>query len=190
MPRLWTETIEEHRTAVRDAALDATAQLIDEHGLRGVTMSRVAQRTGIGRATLYKYFVDVDALLLAWHERHLHQHLEQLAALRATHTNPDARLKAVLERYAMLRQKEQPHTDSDASIQLHRDEHVALAHGHLHAMITELIADAATAGHVRTTPPPDELATYCLHALVAATELTSQAAVKRLVELTLTAIQT
>ena len=38
MPKLWTETIEEHRRTVHDATLDATAALVREHGLASVTM--------------------------------------------------------------------------------------------------------------------------------------------------------
>ena len=80
MPKLWTETIEAHRRAVHEAVLDTTAALVAEHGLRAVTMSQIAEQTGIGRATLYKYFPDVEAILVAWHDRHVSGHLEQLAA--------------------------------------------------------------------------------------------------------------
>ena len=52
MPRLWNETIEAHRAAVRDAILESTWALVDEHGLRSVTMSQIAEKAGIGRATL------------------------------------------------------------------------------------------------------------------------------------------
>ena len=79
MPKLWTETIDAHRRAVRDAALDATAALVAEHGLTSVTMSQIATETGVGRATLYKYFPDVEAILLAWHERQITRHLQHLA---------------------------------------------------------------------------------------------------------------
>ena len=65
MPKLWTVTIEEHRRAVRDATLDTTAALVAERGLASVPMSRIARDTGIGRATLYKYFPDVEAILAA-----------------------------------------------------------------------------------------------------------------------------
>ena len=54
MPKLWTETIEEHRREVREAILDAAWALAAEHGPLSVTMSQVAQAAGIGRATLYK----------------------------------------------------------------------------------------------------------------------------------------
>jgi hypothetical protein len=52
-----------------------------------------------------------------------------------------------------------------------------------------VLTDAAEAGSIRTDIRPDELATYCRHALNAAGSLSSQAAVKRLVMLTLTALQ-
>ncbi len=41
----------------------------------------LAAETGIGRATLYKYFSDVEAILAAWHARHVARHLEHLAAV-------------------------------------------------------------------------------------------------------------
>ncbi|HKA49020.1 MAG TPA: helix-turn-helix domain-containing protein, partial [Candidatus Dormibacteraeota bacterium] len=56
MPKLWKETIEAHRREVGEAILDTTVALVIEHGLRSVTMSQIADQTGIGRATLYKYF--------------------------------------------------------------------------------------------------------------------------------------
>ncbi len=73
MPKLWNKTIEAHRNAVHEATLDTTAALVAKHGLRSVTMSQIAEQTGIGRATLYKYFSDVEAILVAWHERHINR---------------------------------------------------------------------------------------------------------------------
>jgi AcrR family transcriptional regulator len=102
VPRLWNETIEAHRHAVRDATLDTTAALVAEHGLLSVTMSQIAERTGIGRATLYKYFPDVEAILLAWHERQISGHLAQLAEVRDQATDPAGPLYAVLEAYAFI----------------------------------------------------------------------------------------
>src|SRR5438034_9740441 len=100
VPKLWNQTIEAHRRSVRDAVLDTTAALVTEHGLRSVTMSQIAEETGIGRATLYKYFPDVEAILVAWHDRHVTGHLEQLAELRDQAGDPADRLEAVLSAYA------------------------------------------------------------------------------------------
>src|SRR5438270_11823532 len=102
MPKLWNDTIETHRREVRDATLDTTAALVAKHGLRSVTMSQIAEETGIGRATLYKYFPDIDAILLAWHGRQITGHLERLVHIREQTRDPGERLEAVLETYALI----------------------------------------------------------------------------------------
>src|SRR5215216_632312 len=102
MPKLWNETIQAHRREVRDAILETTWALVAEHGLLSVTMSQIAEKTGIGRATLYKYFPDVEAILLAWHERHVSGHLERLIALRNQAADPASRLEVVLRAYAFI----------------------------------------------------------------------------------------
>src|SRR5687767_5873493 len=82
VPKLWNDTIEAHRREVRDAILETTAALVAKLGLASVTMSQIAEETGIGRATLYKYFSDVEAILVAWHERQITNHLQYLAEVR------------------------------------------------------------------------------------------------------------
>ena len=181
MPKLWNETIAAHRRQVRDAILDTTAALVRAHGLRAVTMSQIADKTGIGRATLYKYFPSVEAILLAHHEQQIARHLQQLASIRDREGDAGQRLAAVLEAYALIVHGTRGHGDPELVAFLHRDEQLAGAQQHLHAIIRELLAEAATAGEVRTDVTPDELARYCLHALEAGTSLPSQAAVRRLV---------
>ncbi|HET9139073.1 TetR/AcrR family transcriptional regulator [Actinophytocola sp.] len=194
MPKLWNETIEAHRRAVIDATLDAAAQLVAEHGLRAVTMSQIAERTGIGRATLYKYFPDVDTILHAWHERQIDAHLEQLVAIRDQPGEPRERLAAVLEAYALIqhqrshRHRHDPHGSELAAL-LHRGEHLAPAQQRLRTMVRQLLTEAAAAGEVRADMAVEELAGYCLHALDAAGGLRSAAAVRRLVALTLAGLR-
>ena len=163
MPRIWSETIAAHRDAVRDATLDATAALVDERGLTGLTMSEIARRSGIGRATLYKYFPDVESILAAWHERQISEHLRQLEAVSAA-AAPAERLEAVLRAYVARSGQRRGHGDELAAT-LHRSEHVARAHAHLDEFITALISEAAARGEVRDDIPAAELAAYCLHAL-------------------------
>lgn len=182
MPKLWTDTIEAHRRSVRDATLDAAAALVKERGLVGVTMSEIAERAGIGRATLYKYYPDVEAVLLAWHERQIAGHLQQLAEIGAGPGSAAERLAAVLDAYAWLSRQG---IGSEPATMLHRGGHVARAEHSLHGFIRNLLAEGAAAGVVRTDVTPDELASYCLHALSAAGRLGSRAAVRRLVAVTL-----
>ena len=186
VPKLWDETIEAHRRAVRDATLETAAALVSEHGLRSVTMSQIAEATGIGRATLYKYFPDVEAILVAWHERQIKAHLEHLARLRDEAGDAGARLEAVLEAYAFIRHE---HQRNDLAALLHQGAHVHKAHQHLREFVRELLREAAEIGAVRDDVAPDELANYCLNALAAAGTLPSKAAVGRLVSVTLAGLR-
>jgi AcrR family transcriptional regulator len=167
----------------------ATVELVAEQGLRGVTMSQIAERTGIGRATLYKYFPDVEAILLAWHERQVDAHLQQLEEIRDHADGAWERLESVLCAYAGIERRRRLHHDGELAAYLHRDAHIAGARKRLAKMTTDLIADAARAGRARDDTPPGELASYCLHALSAAGELPSNAATRRLVSLTLDGIE-
>ena len=186
MPKLWNETIEAHRRAVREATLDTTAALVTQHGLAAVTMSQIAEETGIGRATLYKYFPDVEAILLAWHERQVDAHLRELVRVRDQASDPYGRLEAVLQTYAEIQHE---HHDTDLAALLHRGEHMARAEQQLRHFIRDLLTEGARSGDLRTDVAQDELAGYCLHALMAARHLPSRAAVRRLVEVTLTGLR-
>jgi len=196
VPKLWNETIEAHRRAVVDATLDTTAALVTEHGLRGVTISAIAERTGIGRATLYKYFPDVEAILLAWHERQVTLHMEHLAEVRDRAADPGERLRAVLDAYALIHQQRIQHYhghghghQGDTVALLHSGGQMAPARRKLHELIRDVLADAARAGEVRGDVTPDELATYTLAALDAASILPSRAAIRRLVSVTLSGLR-
>jgi AcrR family transcriptional regulator len=189
MPKLWNQTIEEHRRAVRDATIETTAALVAEQGLRSVTMSQIAEETGIGRATLYKYFSDVESILLAWHETQISGHLEYLGEIRDQAGEAGKRLEAVLEAYALISHESHGHQDNELAAFLHRDQQVAPAQKKLHHMIRDLLAEAARRGDVRDDVAPDELASYCLHALGAASTAKSKPAVRRLVEVTLAGLR-
>ena len=186
MPKLWDETIDEHRRAVREATIDTTAALVAEHGLRAVTMSEIAEKTGIGRATLYKYFSDVDAILSAWHERQVAEHLEQLAEVRDQAGDPSERLEAVLNAYAAMAHQQQA---TELVALLHQGEHMARAQQHMTDLVRDLVAEGARAGALRSDIAAEELAAYCLHALTAASGLSSKAAVRRLVAVTLAGLR-
>ena len=187
VPKLWTETIEEHRRTVHDATLDATAALVHEHGLASVTMSQIAAAAGIGRATLYKYFPDVEAILVAWHDRHITRHLQLLAEARDAAATPAGQLAAVLTAFALIQHQ---HHDTELPVALlHRGEHVARARQQHQDLVSDLLAAGARAGDIRTDIDPGELAAYCLHALAAAGSLPSESAVRRLLAVTMTGLR-
>jgi AcrR family transcriptional regulator len=186
VPRLWTETIDAHRAAVRNAALDAVGKLVAERGLVALTMSQVAEEAGIGRATLYKYFPDAETVLTAWHERQVTRHLDQLTAAADPAGSAAVRLQAVLHTYAHIVAHRMPgHHGGELATLMHSGGHVDHAQHRLRRFIQDLIAEAARAGDLRDDVAAGELAGYCLHALTAAGTLTSRLAADRLVAVTL-----
>ena len=198
VPKLWVNTIEGHRREVRDATLNATADLVAKHGPFSVTMSQIAEETGIGRATLYKYFPDVEAILVAWHERRSNAHLQQLTEIRDQAGDAGQRLEAVLDAYARISHEHHgselaaflhrgAHDHRDAHV--HRRAHVARAHQQLKKFISDLLAEAAKAGDVRADIPADELAGFCIQALDGASNLTSAASARRLLTVTLAGLR-
>jgi AcrR family transcriptional regulator len=182
VPKVWSDTLEEHRRQVRDAILDSAAALVSQRGLHAVAMSQIAEETGIGRATLYKYFSGVEEVLVAWHERQIAAHLDYLAEIASRPSSPGERLQAVLEAYALIAHE---HHGTELAAVLHRGAHVARAQHELNRFIRDLLAQGARNGDLRSDVPPDELARYCIGALGAAAALPSRAAVRRLVAVTL-----
>lgn len=177
---------------MRDAILDAAGSLLAAHGLSSLTMAEIAHRTGIGRATLYKYFPDVEAVVLAWHQRSVRADLDRLVQVAGLDGEPGERLRRVLAAYASMHQEREEHHQPDLAALLQR-QHAGSAHADAHAdlerFVRDLVAAAAESDQVRRDVPAQELAAYCLHALRAASTLHSKVAVHRLVEVTLTGLQ-
>jgi AcrR family transcriptional regulator len=186
MPKLWTDTVATHREEVRQAVLDAAGQLVARDGLWAVSMSRLAEVAGIGRATLYKYFADVEEVLAAWHARQVSAHLADLAAVAAGPSQPSGRLRAVLERYAHICVQRSRH-GGDVAAAMHRAPGIDDQHRQLQDLMTGLIEEAAAAGTVRADVPAEQLAGFCLAALTAAGAATSPDVVVELVWTALTA---
>lgn len=184
MPKLWDATIETHRQVVRQAILDTTWALVSEHGLLSVTMSRIAEEAGVARATLYKYFPDVESILVSWHERRTAEHLAELNELANRDGDAMDRLRAVVGAYARIARNRGRHLP-ELAVMLHKGDRASHARQQLTALVHDLLTAAVAQGQVRDDVPPGELASYSVHALDAAADLPSKAAVARLVEVTL-----
>jgi AcrR family transcriptional regulator len=151
-------------------------------------MSRIAERSGLGRATLDKHFSDFDAIMRAWHERQVANHLGYLTDIRDQPGDPVQRLDAVLRAYAVITQQTNEHHTDAASASMHGDEHVGHAQRHLHELIRNLVAEGADAGVFRDDVAPEKLADHCLQA-VSAVGGQPSAAVRQLVAVTLAEIR-
>ena len=98
MPQIWAESIEEHKRQTVARIIDATVALVGARGLGATSMSKVAQRAGIGRATLYSYFPDVEHILLAWHDQEVERYHQALADELAAQPDAPAALRVFITR--------------------------------------------------------------------------------------------
>lgn len=178
MPRIWADTIDSHRRQVNDAILDATAELIAEQGPLSVGMSAVAERAGIGRATLYKYFPDVESILIAWHTRDFGEHLHRLRALSEA-DNPTLEDVA---KFVYTQRQNHPHRKG-ADVLGTLAHTLAGAEGVLEGAIEREIISVLTAvltrlverKEVRDDQDPELLSRWLLHAAHAPGDLDDQA---------------
>ncbi len=92
----WDATLSRHRSRNRERIAATAMELIGEHGLAHVTMSSLAERAGVSRATLYHYFPDLDHVLLAWVELQVDRFVSRVAQLAGEEPDPRARLALII----------------------------------------------------------------------------------------------
>lgn len=94
--RDWDKSVAAHRAQYRGRIVAAAAELAAEHGLAGLTMAGLAERAGIGRATLYKYFPDIEHVLLAHLEDEFTAFADGLRGTLADESDPVAGLRTYI----------------------------------------------------------------------------------------------
>ena len=78
--RARKEPVQERSRRTVDGILDAAAHLFGERGYTATTTNHVAELAGVSIGSLYQYFPNKDALLVALEERHLDEAKRALAA--------------------------------------------------------------------------------------------------------------
>lgn len=76
----WDDTLSGHRQRQAEHIVASAMAIIARDGVSALTMSAIADEAGISRQTLYKYFPDVDAVLLGM--AHLSEAMESDLAER------------------------------------------------------------------------------------------------------------
>jgi AcrR family transcriptional regulator len=92
--------------ATFDHILDATSRLLDELGLEGINTNAIAKAAGVNIATLYQYFPNKRAVLLALFQRQAERRVGTAQSLLAgIGRTPDwpARIEAFVDGMARLR---------------------------------------------------------------------------------------
>ena len=180
MPRIWANSIEQHKADVRSAVMGTAAELATTSGVRSLTMSQIAQQAGISRATLYTYFSDVDEILRSWHRSMVDQHLAAIeASTGEANDDPATRLTAACERHIDVLTTHhhnpllKPHPgDPDTVAAIQR----------LRVAFTSLVSAALPTKAHRHGLNITDYTSYLLASLEAASQFSSGAARRRLIE--------
>ncbi|MFG1945704.1 TetR/AcrR family transcriptional regulator [Nonomuraea sp. NPDC048826] len=93
----WDDALDEHRSRYRERIIDAAIDLVAEQGAAKSSMSALAQRAGVGRATVYKYFPSIEHALLAHVEREVAACSHRLEAICAQSGDPLHRLRGYID---------------------------------------------------------------------------------------------
>lgn len=72
------QPLQERARATVEAILDATAQVLVQEGYERASTNRIAKRAGVSVGSLYQYFPNKQALVLAVAQRHSYRKLERL----------------------------------------------------------------------------------------------------------------
>ena len=90
---------DQEKQDVRQAILDAAAELFREHGYERFSLRQVAEQIGYSPTTIYLYFADKDDLLFTVADVGFTRFGAQLVAAAASTTDPAGRLAALGRAY-------------------------------------------------------------------------------------------
>lgn len=92
----WANVTEAYRDGQRESIAKAALALLIEGGGAGLSMSALAQEVGISRPTLYRYYPDMESVLVGIAAL-VAQHDESFAAQVLAESDPRRQLRAFLD---------------------------------------------------------------------------------------------
>lgn len=93
MPRVTGGSIDAHRRLTRARIFEAFAELLQRDGYDAITLADVAATAGMSRTTMYNYFPDKDALVVAFSDEDAARHVAALRDALAEVENPVDQLR-------------------------------------------------------------------------------------------------
>src|SRR5277367_1200570 len=98
-----------HHGNLRAALIEASLKLIEEKGVRALTLREIGIRVGVSRMAAYRHFHDKADLLAAIREVGFSQFADALEGARQSVTDPGARLEAMALAYVRFAAEHRVH---------------------------------------------------------------------------------
>ncbi len=163
-PSIWTDSLATHKQRLRQHIVRTAAELLAERGLGDVSMSLLAQRAGIARATLYNHFPDFERVLAALVADQVARFRVQLDRHLAAAADPAERLRRYLVAVHdwATRQRQQPSKRNDTARPTSRTrtlspQVVTATHeplSQLHEILEQILTDAIASHAIHPDTDP------------------------------------
>lgn len=93
--------------------IEAATRVLERHGPAAFTTNRVAEAAGVSIGSVYQYFPNKAALLIALHEREAERAWQELAELlKGTQTPPRARFEQLISAFFQIQGEAQAQHDA------------------------------------------------------------------------------
>lgn len=157
MPRIRAASIDEHKALTRNSLLTSAKALIAEAGTAEIPLGEIALSAGVGRTTLYDYFIDRDDLIATLVEAELPGVIDALIAAGPESGGPGERLADLAGRTV-----EFVANDPVLGLILHREvgrmgpeaqQRIRAAHSQLAEAMMGLYHEGVAGGEFRELPP-------------------------------------
>ncbi|WP_259177796.1 TetR/AcrR family transcriptional regulator [Mycetocola sp. BIGb0189] len=138
----------------RDAILGAATRALAESGQ--ISMNAIAQRAGVGNATLHRNFPTIEALTLAVYQHEVDSVAASASEYLAEHT-ADAALRLWIDRLARYAMTKRGLADALQAAAYSSDAHFAEVYNQIAGALTLLLEAAIEQGTVRAGTDPHDV---------------------------------
>jgi AcrR family transcriptional regulator len=133
------------------------ARLFDRTGYSQTTMEDIAQAVGLGKSTLYHYFISKDEILFWIHEEFIDHLIERHEKRLEARLNANVLLLEVMADILELMQTHRGHVrvffEHHRELPLERQETIKTKRDHYEAMIEDIFVTGIDTGEFRDTDP-------------------------------------
>lgn len=171
MPKIIGSTLADHRELTRRRLFSALGALLAEEPFDAITMSRIAQKAGVGRTAVYNHFADKEVLLLAYIREVTSRFTEALRLRLDEEPDPVRRLRVYLR--AHMEMTDRYHLMSGVALRKHMSQenssHLRDHAGVVGGVLLSILDDAVSEGAI---PPQNTLGlVHLIHSAMAGQRL-------------------